>query len=135
VRQAGLALEVDLCRPSPVVRADAAQLAHVVFNLVGNARTACLGKPGARIRVATRADGAWAEVVVQDEGKGIAPEHLPRLFEPFFTTKELWSNVGLGLSEAWRIVSEHGGTISVASRPGEGSTFTVRLPLAPARAV
>jgi C4-dicarboxylate-specific signal transduction histidine kinase len=135
VRQAGLALESSLAVPSPVVRADAAQLTQVIFNLVVNARTACLGKPGARIRVATRLDGAHAEVLVEDQGKGIPAEHLPRLFEPFFTTKDLWSNVGLGLSEAWRIVDEHGGAIQVKSAPGEGSTFTVRLPLASARTV
>jgi signal transduction histidine kinase len=135
VRQAGLVLETDLAQPSPVVRGDQAQLAQVVYNLVGNARTACLGKPGARIQVSTRRAGPLAEIEVRDEGKGIAPEHLPRLFEPFFTTKELWSNVGLGLSEAWRVVTEHGGTVVVQSRPGEGSTFTVRLPVAPGRAV
>jgi len=135
VRQAGLALETSLGVPSPVVRADAAQLTQVIFNLVVNARTACLGKQGARIRVATRLDGDRAEVVVEDQGKGIPPEHLPRLFEPFFTTKDLWSNVGLGLSEAWRIVDEHGGAIDVKSAPGQGSTFTVRLPLASARTV
>ena len=135
VRQAGLTLETSLAVPSPVVRADAAQLAQVIFNLVGNARTACLGRPGARIRLATRLDGDSAEVVVEDQGKGIAPEHLPRLFEPFFTTKDLWSNVGLGLSEAWRIVDEHGGAILVRSEAGQGSTFTVRLPVAPARTV
>jgi signal transduction histidine kinase len=72
---------------------------------------------------------------VRDEGKGIPPEHLARVFEPFFTTKELWSSVGLGLSEAWQVVDQHGGTIAVASRPGLGSTFTVRLPAAPGPAV
>jgi len=65
---------------------------------------------------------------VRDEGKGIPADDLGRIFEPFFTTKELWSNVGLGLSVSWRIVAEHGGRIEVASRVGEGSTFTVRLP-------
>jgi signal transduction histidine kinase len=133
VLQAGCRLETDLPSPSPRVRGDAAYLAQVAYNLVSNARTACLHKPGARIQVAVRGEGALVELRVSDEGKGIAPEHLPRIFEPFFTTKELWSNVGLGLSEAWRIVNEHGGTIAVESRPGEGSTFIVRLPaLAPA---
>jgi C4-dicarboxylate-specific signal transduction histidine kinase len=132
VQQAGCRLETDLPAPSPRVRGDAAHLAQVTYNLVANARVACLEKPGARIRVAVRAAGDAAELTVADEGKGIPPEHLPRIFEPFFTTKELWSNVGLGLSEAWRIVTEHGGTIAVESRVGEGSTFIVRLPaLAP----
>jgi two-component system NtrC family sensor kinase len=135
VRQAGLTLETSLLAPSPVVRADLAQLTQVVFNLVVNARTACLGKPGARLRVETRLAGGQAEIAVEDQGKGIPAEHLPRLFEPFFTTKDLWSNVGLGLSEAWRIVDEHGGDIQVRSEPGQGSTFTVRLPLTSGRTV
>jgi len=135
VRQAGLTLETSLATPSPLARADMAQLTQVVFNLVVNARTACLGKPGARIRVETRQAGPHGEIVVEDQGKGIPAEHLPRLFEPFFTTKDLWSNVGLGLSEAWRIVDEHGGDIQVRSEPGQGSTFTVRLPLATGRTV
>jgi signal transduction histidine kinase len=135
LRQAGLALELALERPSPLVRADANQLTQVVFNLLQNARTACLGKAGARLRLTTRLAGGRAELAVEDQGKGIPAEHLPRLFEPFFTTKELWSNVGLGLSEAWRIVDEHGGTIEVASAPGQGSTFTVRLPAVTDRAV
>jgi len=135
IKQAGLALETTLASPSPVVRADAPQLTQVIFNLMQNARAACLGKPGARIRLTTRQAGRDVELVVEDEGKGIPAEHLPRLFEPFFTTKELWSNVGLGLSEAWRIVNEHGGTIQVQSVPGQGSTFTVRLPAASGRAI
>jgi signal transduction histidine kinase len=132
LRQAGLVLEKELVQPSPVVRTDGTQLAQVVLNLVGNARAACLGRPGARIRVRTGLAAGVAEIEVRDEGKGIPPEHLPRIFEPFFTTKELWSSVGLGLSEAWRVVTEQGGTIAVESRLGEGSTFTVRLPLGPA---
>ena len=67
-------------------------------------------------------------VAVADDGKGIPPEHLARVFEPFFTTKDQWSNVGLGLSVSYRIVSEHGGRFLVESRTGEGSTFTVCLP-------
>jgi two-component system, NtrC family, sensor kinase len=135
VRRAGLVLERDLARPSPRVQADATQLAQVVLHLVGNARVACLGRPGARIRVRTVAAEGRAVLEVRDEGKGIPPEHLSRVFEPFFTTKELWTSVGLGLSEAWQVVTEHGGTIAVESRPGEGSTFTVRLPEAPGPAV
>ncbi|MCM2333725.1 MAG: ATP-binding protein, partial [Anaeromyxobacteraceae bacterium] len=135
VRQAGLVLERELAAPSPRVLADATQLAQLVLHLVGNARAACLGRPGARIRVRTAVEAGQAVLDVRDEGKGIPPEHLGRVFEPFFTTKELWSSVGLGLSEAWRVVDEHGGTIAVSSQPGQGSTFTVRLPAASGPAV
>jgi signal transduction histidine kinase len=131
IRAGGIALELDLAAPPPRVRADAGHLAQVVLNLVQNARTACLERPGALIRVSTRRGEDGVALQVADNGKGIPPENLPRIFEPFFTTKDLWSNVGLGLSVTYRIVSEHGGRIAVTSRPGEGSTFTVSLPTRP----
>jgi signal transduction histidine kinase len=129
---AGVSLEVDLPDPGPRVRADPGQLAQVIFNLLANARTACESRPGAGVKVSVGAADAEVTVRVEDRGKGIRPEHLPRIFEPFFTTKDRWSDVGLGLSVAWRIVAEHGGRIDVESRVGEGSAFTVRLPAAAA---
>jgi signal transduction histidine kinase len=66
---------------------------------------------------------------VADQGQGIPPRDLPNIFDPFFTTKEVGQGTGLGLSIAYGIVEEHGGWIDVASTPGEGSTFTVFLPL------
>jgi len=131
VRAAGIPLEVSLATPAPRVRGDAGHLSQVVLNLVTNARTACLGKAGAAIAISTSRAADGVEIVVRDGGKGILPEHLPRIFEPFFTTKDQWSNVGLGLSISYRIVSEHGGRIHVDSQPGEGSVFTVRLPAPP----
>jgi two-component system, NtrC family, sensor kinase len=67
---------------------------------------------------------------VEDTGKGISPEHLPRIFEPFFTTKDVWSNVGLGLSVVYRVVNEAGGRVEAQSLVGQGTRFTVRLPRA-----
>jgi signal transduction histidine kinase len=75
-----------------------------------------------------------ARIRVRDEGKGIAPENLPRLFEPFFTTKDVGDGTGLGLAVTYGIVREHGGWIGVASQVDHGSTFTVHLPLARPRA-
>jgi hypothetical protein len=69
----------------------------------------------------------YLRVVIQDTGTGILPEHLNHVFEPFFTTKDY--GTGLGLATTRRIVQEHGGTISVESRPGEGTTFAILLPL------
>jgi C4-dicarboxylate-specific signal transduction histidine kinase len=130
VRGAGVGLEIELCSPAPFVKGDPGHLVQVVLNLVANARTACLGKPGAGVAVSTRRTGDEVEIAIRDGGKGIAAENVPRIFEPFFTTKDHWSNVGLGLSVSYRIVSEHGGRISVDSSPGEGSAFTVSLPAA-----
>jgi signal transduction histidine kinase len=128
IRAAGIALEVDAGEPVPWVRGDAGHLAHVVLNLLSNARTACLGSEGHRISVATRLHGREARLTVRDDGKGISREAMPRIFEPFFTTKDHWSNVGLGLSVVYRIVAEHGGRIDVESSPGKGSAFAVILP-------
>ncbi len=72
----------------------------------------------------------FAELSVRDTGKGITPEDLDHLFEPFFTTKGN-RGLGLGLAVTWGIVEAHGGTIDVASEPGRGATFVVRLPQAP----
>jgi len=70
----------------------------------------------------------WVELVIQDTGTGIKRQDLPRLFEPFFTTKPNGS--GLGLAIAYRIVEDHGGLIHVSSEEGQGTTVTVRLPVA-----
>ena len=67
------------------------------------------------------------EIRITDTGPGISPEVLPRIFDPFFTTKE--EGTGLGLSISYGIVREHGGTITAESRPGEGSTFIIQLPI------
>ncbi len=68
-------------------------------------------------------------VQIKDSGSGIAPEHMNRLFEPFFTTKEVGSGTGLGLSLSYSIIKKHQGDILVESTPGEGSSFTVVLPV------
>ncbi|HZY04810.1 MAG TPA: ATP-binding protein [Anaeromyxobacteraceae bacterium] len=130
VRDEGVDLAVSLGEGLPRVRGDAGQLAHVLVNLLSNARTACRGRPGPRVDVETRAAAGEVRLAVRDNGSGIASEVRPRIFEPFFTTKQVWSNVGLGLSVSWRIVAAHGGRIEVESRPGQGSTFTVVLPAA-----
>ena len=131
LRDQKIDLDYDLAAGKPRARADAGQVAQVLLNLVANARTAMPG--GGRLRIATRsvdAPSAQAALIVEDSGKGIAPDLKERIFEPFFTTKDDWSNVGLGLSVSYRIVEEHGGRIDVASEPGHGATFTVYLPAA-----
>ena len=70
------------------------------------------------------------EIKISDTGCGIQKKHLKNIFEPFFTTKEEGKGVGLGLSVVYGIVTRHRGTIEVESEPGEGTTFTIHLPLA-----
>lgn len=109
----------------PPVEHDAAQIQQLLLNLLLNA---IQGTDGAgRIDVEIESRGGMALVRVKDTGRGISPEHLSQIFRPFFTTKG--QGTGLGLSLARRIVETHGGSIDVVSTPGEGSEFTVWLPL------
>ncbi len=115
---------------APQVRADPGHLSQVVLALLSNARTAMLKTDTKQLSLRTGERDGRGFIEVEDTGKGIAPEHLPRIFEPFFTTKDVWSNVGLGLSVAWRVITEAGGTIEVRTEVGKGSCFTVWLPKA-----
>jgi two-component system, NtrC family, sensor kinase len=115
----------------PSITCSPSQVNQVLLNLVTNAAQA-LDKPQKAIVVTTRREGDDAIAVeVADNGKGIAPEALPKIFDPFFTTKEVGKGTGLGLSIAYKIVSEHGGRIDVKSQVGKGTVFTVVLPIKP----
>jgi signal transduction histidine kinase len=107
------------------VEHDPAQIQQVLLNLLLNGIQALDGK--GRVRVELASEGEFALLRVRDTGKGIAPEKLANIFRPFYTTKG--GGTGLGLSLSRRIVESHGGKIEVASTPGQGTEFTVRLPL------
>ncbi len=126
---AGIELQLQLASDLPAVHCDAAQMEQVLLALVMNAIDAM--PRGGRLRLNSRlsAEGEMAELQVQDDGVGIPPDLLPNLFEPFFTTKERGHGVGLGLAISRGIIERHGGKISVASEPGRGTIFTIRLPL------
>jgi two-component system sensor histidine kinase HydH len=81
---------------------------------------------GGRLGVSLAADDGAVRVEVRDTGRGIAEENVDKIFEPYFSTKE--TGTGLGLAIVKKAVDDHGGTISVSSAPGEGTTFTVTLP-------
>jgi signal transduction histidine kinase len=108
----------------PPVEHDTAQIHQILLNLVLNAIQALDG-PGS-VTVTVDSNDGMASVAVQDTGPGIPPETLPNIFRPFFTTKG--HGTGLGLSLAKRIAQDHGGQLNVASRLGQGSTFTLLLP-------
>lgn len=100
------------------------------LNLLMNA-TQAMNERGT-LTIATRYDapGGKVEIAISDTGCGIPPEQVDRIFDPFFTTKASGQGTGLGLSITYGIVTAHSGTISVESRRGVGSTFTIRLPAA-----
>ncbi|HWH08506.1 MAG TPA: PAS domain S-box protein [Candidatus Thermoplasmatota archaeon] len=112
--------------PAPPVLADRAQLQQVVLNLLENAADAMPG--GGVVEVETGALDGHAVLRVTDHGPGIPPEAQGRIFDAFYSTKS--HGMGLGLSIVKRIVDAHGGDIAFQTRPGEGTTFVVRFPLA-----
>jgi two-component system NtrC family sensor kinase len=116
----------------PPVECDANQIQQVVLVLMVNASEA-MPKGGA-LEVTSGLDAAGEQgfVRVKDTGCGIPEDVLPRIFDPFFTTKEDQNRTGLGLAVAHSIVEQHAGDISVRSAPGEGTEFTVQLPVAAA---
>jgi len=130
-----LALELELAPGLPDIVVDADKIRQVVLNLVHNAVQALRDRGTVRIRTAQarmrsrpgRVVDAL-EISIQDDGPGIAPEDMDKLFIPFFTTRAYGTGLGLPISR--RLVEAHGGELLVRSRPGQGSTFLLRLPLA-----
>lgn len=114
----------------PAVAGNEAKLEQVVVNLLVNAAQAMPeGEADVRhVRVRTESDDRTVRIQVIDDGPGIPAEVIDRVFEPFFTTKPVGEGTGLGLAICHAIVQEHGGTITIDSRMGEGTTVTVSLP-------
>lgn len=110
----------------PPVKADGGQLKQVFLNLLLNALAAVA--PGGRIWVGYTCLDEAVVIHIKDNGCGMDEEILARLGEPFFTTKV--NGTGLGLALSYRIIKEHGGRVTVASQPGEGTLFSVQLPVA-----
>jgi PAS domain S-box-containing protein len=129
-RDKGVTLESDVADTAGEVMADPDRIRHVFSNLLNNALAHT--PAGGRVRVTAQADGSMVRFNVSDTGEGIPAEHLPRIFERFYRVSgqngTTTPGAGLGLAIAKDIVEAHGGTISVQSRPGEGSTFSFTLP-------
>lgn len=112
----------------PAIKCYPQQLNQVFMNLLVNAADS-IDKAG-EIAITTRHENGSIFIVISDTGCGIPPESLSRVFEPFYTTKVSGKGTGLGLSISYDIVKRHNGEITVASTPGKGTTFTVRIPVA-----
>jgi signal transduction histidine kinase len=119
----GVSLDVDVSGTGTAL-VDPAQLRQALDNLVRNAVEAT--PEGGRVSLAARREDRGHAIEVRDTGRGIEPDHLPRIFDLYFTTKA--DGTGVGLAVTQQIVAAHGGTIEVDSRPGAGTTMTVRLP-------
>lgn len=124
-------VEIDTEIPEDLdIYADGQKLQEVLLNLLLNAAQAMPNEVG-RITITAVKDkrAKQVEIMVKDSGSGIIEEHLEHIFDPFFSTKEVGYGTGLGLSVAHGVVERHGGTLTVKSKLGEGSVFTIRLPL------
>lgn len=120
-------LDVRLPESLPLIQSDGRQLEHLFVNLCMNGIQSMAERGGTLSFEGERLDGV-VELRVADTGCGIAAEDVDRVFEPFFTRRA--NGLGLGLFSCKRIVEDHGGEISVRSREGEGTCFTIRLPAA-----
>ncbi len=127
----GVKVEKRLDTALPLITGSEDQLQQVFMNLISNAAEAINMNGGGTLNIETGhslKDGV-AVISFRDAGVGISQENLPRLFAPFFTTKKKGKGVGLGLSVAYGIIKEHGGSIHVETKVGKGTTFKVELPL------
>jgi signal transduction histidine kinase len=118
---------VDKQGELPTVLADPESLRSALTNLIINGLQATDGTGGKlSIRLSGEEQGRRVRIEISDTGRGIAPEDISKVFEPYYSTKE--TGTGLGLAIVRKAVDEHHGTISVKSKPGEGTTFTITLP-------
>jgi len=129
LRTSNIEVITHLDPASPRILADPHQIQQVFVNIINNARQAIESvRPQGWLRITTAAFDDHVRILFQDNGPGISEENLARIFNPFFTTKEVGKGTGLGLSLCYGIINEHGGTIIVRSKPGEGATFLIDLP-------
>ena len=130
LRGSNVKLRLDLAEDLWLVDADKGQLSQVVSNLVINGKQAMPG--GGEITITAEnietAQGRQVQICVQDQGIGIAPQHLDKIFDPYFSTKQQGS--GLGLALCYSIITKHNGTITVTSELNKGTCFTIILPVA-----
>ena len=122
-----IAVSVDVPENMPTIESDSARLQEIFLNIINNAFAAV--DDGGHLDISVKEEGEFVRVTFTDDGCGIPEEDLDRVFEPFFSTKANRGGTGLGLSITSGLVEELGGTISVQSKVGAGTSFIVLLPL------
>src|SRR5690606_142482 len=130
LKASGIDVEYRRHRSAIAVTGNPVHLEQVLINLIANAADAMEHSPIRVLSIGVKSGARSVEIAVSDTGSGIAPDELSNLFDPFYSTKQAGRGLGLGLSISYGLVRDIGGAITVDSRPGKGSTFTVRLPLA-----
>lgn len=114
------------CQDVPLISGNAGEIQQVFVNLLNNAVEAMEGS--GRLFVTSRSEGSSVVITIRDTGPGIKKEHLNKLFTPFFTTRDPGKGTGLGLNIVHKIITNHGGSISVESEESKGTSFIVRFP-------
>jgi two-component system, NtrC family, sensor kinase len=127
-KYANIDVDVALSPELPTIQASATEIQQVLMNILQNAVYA-MEKTGGKIAIKTRSDAQSIYISIGDTGPGIPPDNLARIFDPFFTTRPVGKGTGLGLSICYGIINKMGGRIDVSSRVGEGTTFTIVLPV------
>ncbi len=130
LKLSGVRLQYDISIDLPEIDGDRQYLSQVFLNLILNAVDAMANGGTLTMSSDMSLDTQCIAIQISDTGPGMSPRVLKSIFDPFFTTKSSGSGTGLGLSVSLGIVQKHGGEIKVRSKPGEGSTFTVILPVA-----
>jgi len=131
MKLSNVAVDTRLADDLPAVPCDSSQIQQVVLNLLLNAAEATQSKTERKVAVSTTRVAEGVALTVSDNGEGIPAENLAKIFDPFFTTKPEGKGVGLGLAVSYGIIQAHGGEIEVKSTVGQGTAFTVTLPLEP----
>ena len=124
--ESGIETRLEQQGPLPPVSGDEQSLRSLFTNLIINGMQAVDGE-GGRLTITLSEEEGSVRADISDTGRGIPPENISQIFEPYFSTKD--TGTGLGLAIVKKSVDDHGGTISVASRQGEGTTFTIKLPI------
>ncbi|WP_052715951.1 sensor histidine kinase [Devosia chinhatensis] len=129
LREVGV--DIEYRRPNPPIQASAnpVHLEQVLINLIANAADAMEERPVRVLSIGVRADDGTVAIAIADTGSGIAPHDMANLFDPFFTTKPAGKGLGLGLAISSGLIRDAGGHLGVETVPGQGSTFTITLPL------
>lgn len=122
-------IELDLADGIPSFTGNCQKIEQVLINLIVNAAQAIPDDVRGEVKVSTRHEAGHVIIKVMDNGKGMDRKTRKQIFDPFFTTKRTKGGTGLGLAICFRIIEEHGGTISVTSQMNEGTTFTILLPV------
>lgn len=123
--ESGIRLEKNLASNLPKVDVDEKYMKQALINVIKNGMAAM--QPDGTLTVSTREDEGFVHIDIRDTGIGMSDEQIAKIFEPYYTTKEFGS--GLGLTVVYKVIKEHGGEITVNSKEGEGTTFTLSLPI------